>query len=89
MTLLRESGYILTVDGGASIALRGGWELSSQCRSGPNNGGLHQCHGTSTLIRGSGFHCVHCEMPLYEIWVGEYRTSWTSIEPHVIEEEPW
>lgn len=90
MTLPRESGYILTVDGRSSIALCGGWEMSSECRRGELYG---SCHEVTTLARPMGgvsdHWCVNCDKPLHEIKVGKHGTLLMSIEKHVIEELPW
>ncbi|HET6915027.1 MAG TPA: hypothetical protein VFH56_02945 [Acidimicrobiales bacterium] len=90
LTLPRESGYILTVDGESAIALCGGWEMSTQCRRGRFPGEQHVLR----MENGIGwfsprYWCGHCDMPLHPISWDDEDSELMSIEHHTIEELPW
>lgn len=82
-----KPGYLVTVDGRGSIALCGGWEMSTTCRRGPADGARH-----SSVFGGrhdDGFWCRECDMPLHLIGADPEYSQLMSIEPHIIEELPW
>lgn len=94
---LDKPGYLVTVGGRASIALCGGWEMSTTCRRGVYRGLPHapifetrpgRSRPTGTA-GDDGFWCRQCDMPLHEIGADLEHSELMSIERHVIEELPW
>lgn len=82
-------GYVLTADGRSSIALCGGWEMSTECRRGPRDGETHILRPEYSHSGSVSYWCEHCEMPLHPIGIRPKEAALMSIEKHVIEEWPW
>lgn len=82
-------GHVMTVDGCSSIALCGGWEMSTTCRRGPRTNLQHDASSDWSGVGEVDWHCKHCKMPLHVIGSGIDDSQLMSIEHHYIEEIPW